>query len=132
MIRLDKVVHSTLHEAYRNYATLTGTISVPTTPIPDVSTVNYSATINYARAGTIAHIFVENATRKYRANGGTRIASAVYTPVSTETASILTEYGTSSITVTLSIFNGSGAPINPTAQDITVTVVQYDAPITAI
>jgi hypothetical protein len=131
-IKLDKVVHSTLHEAYKNYATSTGTIAVLADTIAAGATNNYSTSITYTRAGTIAHIFVENTTRKYLANGGSRIAGAVYTPISTETASILVEYSASNITVTLSIFNGTGAPITLTAQNITATSVQYDAPIIAI
>jgi hypothetical protein len=131
-IRLDKVVRSTLHEAYRNYASPTGTITIPADTLPNGLTQNYETTINYTRAGTIAHIFAENDTKKYLANGGTRISGRVYTPVSTETASILVGYGSSSITATLSIFNGTGGPITLTAQTITITAVQYDAPITAI
>lgn len=131
-IRLDKIVHSTLHEAFKNYATPTGAIVIPADNIPNGFTKNYSTSISYTRGGTIANIFVENATNKYLVNGGTRVAGAVYDRVSTETSSIIVSYSSSAITVELSIFNGSGAPIVLIAQNIITTVVQYDAPITAI
>lgn len=131
-IKLDKVVHSTQFEGFRNYQSPTGAISVPVVSLGSGSTVNYSTSIPYTRAGTVATIYVENATNKYLANAGTRAAGAVYQFTSTETASILVNYYSDTIDVVLSIFNGTGGSINLIAQTITATTAQYDAPITAI
>lgn len=132
-VRLDKVLFSTFHEAYKNYATMTDTFNVTAIGVGNGATQNYVVTIPYSRGGTRADIYLDGNSTKILANASTRLeTNDPYQFTSTETASVLIEYTSSSIVVTLSIFNGTGGPITLTAQTITVQVVEYDAPITPI
>jgi hypothetical protein len=131
-VRLDRVLTSSFHEAYKNYLTTSGTINASGT-VPNGSTVNFSTTINYTRGGTRADIYIDGNSVKALANAGGRLVSGgPYLFASTETASMLITYTTTAITVTLSVFNGTGSSLALTAQALVISVVQYDAPITAI
>lgn len=134
-VRLDKVVFSTFHEAYTNYATQTGVITVANTGIANATSRDQSVSIPYTRGGTRADIYVEGSLTGYKtmANAGTRsAASVVYQFAGLEVATLYIQYSSSVIEVGLRITNNTGATINPPAQTITVTVVQYDAPITSL
>lgn len=132
-IRLDKVIFSTFHEAYKNYHTATGSIAVVATSLANGATRTVTATIPYDRGGTRADVYVSGNGVKTIATGGPRAAGlAVYERTSTETASIFVRYTSTDVLVVLSIFNGTGGSITPIAQTIDVSVVQYEAPIAAI
>lgn len=130
---LDKIIFSTLHEAYKNYATTLGSINISGS-IPNGNTQNFSTTLSYARLGTRADIYLDGNSVKVLANASTTLFSGgPYQYISSENADVFVEYTSSSqITVTISIFNGTGGPITLTTQTISVSFVQYDAPITAI
>ncbi|HJQ08001.1 MAG TPA: hypothetical protein VJ836_00805 [Candidatus Saccharimonadales bacterium] len=131
-IRLDQVSFTTTHESPKNYATYPSSIVVPADTIPNGSSQNYVSQVAYARAGTRADIYLNNATKKVLANSGARMASQVYTPISGETAAVQVLYDATTVAVVLSISNNTGAAITLISQTITVTIVAYDAPITAI
>jgi hypothetical protein len=135
-IRLDKVVISGYHESYQNYSSPSPEdIVVNTAPIPNGSGRTQTVTIPYTRAGTRADIFATNLSngRKTILSMGGRAAGAVaYTAVSSEVARFDVTYQSSTITVSLNITNNSGSSINPPAQTIRISVVQYAAPITPI
>lgn len=130
-VKLDKVISSSLHESFKNYATLTDDIVVAATSLPNGSTRNISVVIPYDRAGTTADIYAtRSSVRTLVSTGGRAAATAVYNFKSTETVSLTATYSTSDITVTLSITNNTGGAITPNAQTITISMVQYDSPIT--
>lgn len=132
-VRIDQITFSTLFESYKNYATPTGTLTIPAVAMADGATNNYSVTIPYARAGTRADIYLDGDSVKTLANASLALSTGgPYQFVEFETADIFTDYDTSSITVTISIFNGNGHVINLIGQTITVSAVQYDAPISGI
>lgn len=131
-VKLDNIIFSSMHEAYKNYASPSDNIAISGS-VADGATSNFSVSVPYTRGGTRADIYLKGNNKKIWANQGSALATGgPYQYVSTENADVLIEYTSSSIDVTITIFNGTGAPINLTAQTIEVTVVQYDAPITAI
>lgn len=132
-MRLDNVLFTTTHESYKNYASPSAPLAIPADVIPNGTGNNYSVLIPYARGGTRADTYLDGNSVKILANASTRLATGgPYQFKSTETASILVDYDDTNIAVTISIFNGTGGPITLTSQTITVSVVQYDAPITPI
>lgn len=132
-IRLDRVVFSTLHEAYQNYGTGSDDIVVAATPLADGSSRTISVVIPYERGGTRADIYAtRGSVRTLVSTGGRAAASAVYNFKSTEIVRFDTTYGASSITVALVITNDTGSSVTPNAQTITIDVVKYDAPISSI
>jgi hypothetical protein len=130
-IRIDKVIFSTLHESYKNYDTVSSTISISGT-VANGATANFTATLAYARTGTRADVYLDGHSTKVLANAGDRATSDVYQFISSETFATRVVYSITDITVTISIFNGTGGPISLTSQTIVVSAVLYDAPITAI
>lgn len=128
-IRLDRVAFSTLHEAPRNYDTKTGDINISGT-VGAGATQNFSTIMTYERGGTRADVYLDGNSVKTLANTGSRASEEVYQRATPdETFSVLVEYSTSSITVTVSIQNGTGSPITLTTQTITASAVLYDMPI---
>lgn len=132
MIRLDQIMFSTLHEAYKNYANKPGSLMISGN-IADGATSTYSVTIPYTRGGTRADVYLDNNDTKILANSSSRLETGdPYQFISLETVSMLIQYTSSSIGLTLSVFNGTGAPITLIPQTIAVSVVEYDAPIISI
>lgn len=130
-VKLDKVITSSLHESFKNYETSTDDIVVAATSLANGASRTISVVIPYTRAGTTADIYATRGTTKTIVSGGGRsAASAVYSFISTETATLDAFYDASNITVSLTITNNTGGSITPTAQTITISVVQYDSPIT--
>lgn len=131
-INLDKVVQSSFHPAFINYHTATDDIVVAATSLGSGSTRSISVSIPYTRGGTIADIYATRGSVRTPVTGGGRAAaSAVYNFKSTEAARFDVSYSSTHITVTLRIINNSGGSITPNAQTITISVVQYDAPISS-
>lgn len=130
-VKLDKVKKTSLFESFKNYATTTGDIVVAATSLANGASRTISVTIPYTRAGTIADIYATRSTVRTNVNTSPRAAaSAVYSFASSETAELYATYSTTDITVSLVITNNTGGSITPTAQTLTISVVQYDAPIT--
>lgn len=127
-IRIDQVDFTTLFEAPQNYDTIPKTINISGT-VADVDVANFTAVIPYSRAGTRADIYLDGNNVKVLGNVGARAAGDVYQSVSSETFSVLIHYSSSDITVTLSVFNGTGGAITLVTQAITVSAVLYDMPI---
>lgn len=130
-LRLDQVEFSTLHEAPKNYDTIQAGIAISGT-IADGDTANFSATIPYSRAGTRADLYIDGNGRRALANSGSRASDVVYVYASSETFSVLIAYSSTDITITVSIFNGTGSPLSLAPQTLTVIAVLIDAPIGAL
>lgn len=130
-IRLDDVIFSTLHEPPRNYATKSANANISGN-IGSLGVADFILNIPYERAGTRADIYLVGNGSKVLANGGSRVAGAVYQSVSMESFSVLVTYTPSEIAVILSIFNGTGGSINLVPQTISVLTVLYDMPITSV
>lgn len=130
-IRLDRVIWSTKHEPPRNYSTPTSSINISGN-VSSLTTENFVGNIPYTRSGTRADVYLDGNSLKVLANAGSRATSDVYQFAGTETFSSLVAYSSSSITVTLSIFNGTGSPIALTPQTIVASAVLYDMPIGSI
>ena len=129
-IRADKVTFWSSFGAFINYDTTSDDIVVSATPLASGATREISVTIPYTRADTTADIYAERGSVKTLVScGGRAAASAIYNYKSTEIARLDTSYSSTEITVTLRITNNTGGSITPNAQTITVTAVQYDAPI---
>lgn len=124
-LRLDKVSFTGLTDVFINYATPTSTITISGS-VANGATENFSTTVAVDRSDSIADIYAEN-----RNTGEKRIlnAGSVHNPyqfVSSETARHNITYSGGIITVTLSVFNGSGSLVNLTSQIWDITVVLYE------
>ncbi len=126
-IRPDTVILASMIDTYKNYDTLKGTINISGT-IANGATANFSTTIPYSRGKTRADLYAQNLTsgEKRPVSGGSR--QTPYSTVSSEVCTQLATYSGTEITVTFSIFNGTGSSINLTAQDIEITAVLYEVP----
>jgi len=132
-VRIDKVIFSSQFGVFLNYKTASEDMTVSATPLANGATRTITVTIPYTREGTIADIYGTRSTvRTLLSTGGRAAARAIYSFKSTETATFNISYTSSNIVVNLVIFNGTGSAITPNAQTITVTAVQYDAPITSV
>jgi hypothetical protein len=106
---------------------------IPADTLTNTETRNYSIDITYNRGGTRADTYLIGNGVKILANANTRlIVGGPYQFKSVETASILLGYDSDSMTVLVSIFNNTGGNLTLIPQTITVSMVQYDAPITSI
>lgn len=135
--RLDKIVHTTGFEAYKNYLTERGAIVVPAVAVPNGDFELLSDSVPYTRQGTRVDVYLDNGTKKVLVTGvGNRAAVAdVYNFKSTELATVNVQYLPSPsnvILVTLNIENFTGSSITLNAQTLNLTVVEYDAPITPV
>ena len=133
-IRLDQVVLSSFHEAYQNYDNpLPQNIVIASTPLANGGVRTFSVTIPYSRANTRADVYATSSSYKTLLSGsGRAAASVIYTYASSEIAWFNVIYSSGEITVTLTISNNTGGSITPVAQTISISVVQYQAPITAV
>ena len=132
-IRLDNIIFSTLHEAYKNYETLTDTIVVAATALANGASRTITVNIPYTRGGTRADTYATRGTlRALVTSGGRSAATAVYNFKSTETVAFGISYSSSNIAVSLTITNNTGGSITPNAQSIVISVVKYEAPIADI
>ncbi len=127
-VRLDKVLMSSLHESFKNYQSETRTITVSGS-IPDLG-ADFSTTFTYDRVGTIADIYVskQGSGSKRMANYAWRLPEFTHADL---VGTIYVLYGSSSITVNISIVNGTGGPLTPTTQTFDIQAVVFDAPITS-
>lgn len=127
-LRLDQVTFSTFHEAPQNYLTAPSSINISGN-IASGATQNFTGVIPYSRSGTRADVYLDGNNVRVMANAGSRAAGDAYQFKSSETFSVFITYSTTNITVTLSIFNGTGSTITLTPQTIVASAVQYDMPI---
>lgn len=132
-IRIDRVIFSTLHEAYKNYETVTDTIVVAATALADGASRTITVNIPYTRGGTRADTYATRGTLRTLVTSGSRsAASAIYNPISSETVAFGVSYSSSNIAVSFTITNNTGGSITPNAQSIVISVVKYEAPIADI
>ena len=130
-VKPDTTNYTSQLEAYGNYATLTGVITISGS-ILNGNTSVFDVTIPYTRSNTRADTYLKNAStgKKTLFNGGVRMSpfENVYQFVSTEVCYRSVAYTSSEIVVGLSIYNGTGGTIVLTNQTLEVSVVLYDAP----
>lgn len=126
-LRLDKVLLTNLVDTYLNYGTLTSPIVISGS-VADGATATFSTSIPYTRTKTKADLYAKNLTTgvKRPISGGYR--QSPYTFTSTETASVAANYVGGVITVTFSIFNGTGGPITLVTQTMEISAVLYEVP----
>jgi len=126
-LRLDKVALTSLVETYINYGTLKSTIAISGS-VPASTTTNFSTTIAYDRDKTRADIYARNTTTgiKRPVTGGLRVTP--YVAAGAETCNQFATYVANVITVTFSVVNNTGSPINLTTQDIEISAVLYQVP----
>lgn len=126
-LKLDKVNLTSLVDTYINYDTLKTSIAI-SGGVANGATANFAGTILYDRAKTRADVYARNTTTgiKKPITGGIR--QHPYTYVSTETCSQVATIAGNTITVTFSIFNGTGAGITLTTQTMEVSAVLYEVP----
>lgn len=131
--KLDKIQFCTAFEAYKNYATTTEALNIPADTLPNGATNNYFIATGFDRGGTRADIYLDGNGVKILANTSSRLETGdPYQFVGLETASCLVQYASDAVVVIISLSNNTGGPITLTAQTINVSLVQYDAPITAL
>lgn len=126
-LKLDQVLFSSNIETYINYDTLTSNIVISGS-VADGATTDFSTSIPYTRNKTRADIYLRNLTTgvKRPISGGVR--QSPYTFTSSEVCNQRALYNGSAITVTLSIFNGTGGTISLVNQTIEVSAVLYEVP----
>jgi hypothetical protein len=124
MIKLDKVSYSSLHESFKNYDTLTGSITISGTIPPGGTT--FSVNIPYTRTDTVAEIsfiksggstkrYVDNSYRLLDYAGGTN-------------AFVFANYASNSVTITIAVDN-PGAGYTPSSETYDFTVEVFEAPV---
>lgn len=134
-IRPDRIQFSTQLPNYINIGTpidnivISGTVGIG-------ATVNFSVAVSTSVNNTRCDIYGKNTT-----NGNKQLLSTsnyisndvapgggIYIHVSTELAQLLLTQANGSVTVQISIFNGTGSPVTLTTQTIIVSVVEYQIP----
>lgn len=130
-VRIDQVDFTTMFEAPQNYSTVSSAVSISGN-VASGATANFTATIPYTRSGTRADVYLDGNGVKTLANGGPDSTSFTYIFASSETFDVFVQYSLTDITVTMSIFNGTGSPITLTTQSIVVSAVLYDMPISSL
>lgn len=126
-VKLDQVRYTDLVDTYINYETSTADIVISGT-VASGATATFTGNIPYSRSKTRADIYLKNLTtgKKMPTSMGGRINP--YTFASSETCTHTVSYNGTSVTVTIDVFNGTGGPINLTAQTLQAQVVAYYVP----
>ena len=127
LLKPDKILVTSLFDTYINYETLTTNIIISGN-VADTATATFSGNIVYDRQKTRADVYARNTTTNIKRPVTGGIRQSPYTFVSTETCSQTATYNGSQITVTFSVFNGTGAPIVRTAQTMEISAVLYEVP----
>lgn len=133
MIRIERTAVSNKHIPFINYATVEESIVVGTAPLANGSSRTISASISYARTGTMMDLYATRGGIRTMVNGSGRVsASVVYVSASTEIAVFSVSYSPTAVTVSLIITNNTGSSISPVSQTIVIRSVQYDIPMAGI
>ena len=127
-IRLDNTHFFSNLETYLNYATLTSNI-VASGVIPASTTVTFATSATFDRAKTRSDVYAKNLGTglKMPIVGGSRVNS--YTDVAGINASLISSSNATSVSVSLLLFNTTGAPINVGSQTLEISVVVYNVPL---
>lgn len=131
-IQLDKVVMSTLHEAYKNYNTQSVDVVISGTVAAGGE--KFSETLTLSRGGTRADVFYvpsggSGAGQKFLASESVVLQSLTgyaYTGTS------VVKYSGNTLEVGAWLSNPTGSPAAVSTQTYSFFVVEYDAPITAL
>lgn len=125
-IRLDKVIMSSFHESFLNYATTQGTIVVSGT-IASSTTTSFTTSIVFGRANTITTVFYTHSSISGKRIFGGAVP-LVRTGVEPGRLSGEVRYTSTGADLIINVFNPTTSYTIAT-QTYTLYVVQYDAPI---
>jgi len=128
-IRLDKVILSSLHEAFRNRERLTASIAISGS-VPASSSVNFDTDFSILRNGGIAEVYYEKTGGNPRRKGDSGIVLYDYSGSGTAQM-FITNPTANTLRVRISVFNPSGSPINLTAQTYNITAYIFDTPFSS-
>ena len=126
-IKPDLIRLTSLLDTYLNYGTLVETVTISGS-VADGATANFSVSFPYERSKTRADIYAKNLTTgiKRPLSGGTR--QGPYTFTSSEVFTQTASYNGNVLTVTFSVFNGTGGGITLVTQTMEVSAVLYEVP----
>lgn len=132
MIRPDNVQLASMLPAYVNTSSPTATISISGT-IANGNTQNFSTSLafNVAARNVMADVYGSNnlTGAKFLLNNLLVATSGIeYSPKSTELCQMELSYNATTITVTFSVFNGTGSSITLNAQTVTIVAPTYKLP----
>lgn len=124
-IKLDEIQFSSFTEPYINFESLSSTITISGS-VANGATANFSATLTPTRNDVIADVYATNRNTgvKMVLNAGS--IHHPYQAVSTESDSHSLTFNGTSITITVTIDNFTGAGINLTSQIWDITAVLYE------
>lgn len=105
----------------------TGTISISST-LANGATADYSVTIPTSLNNTRFDIYGTNQNTGIKQLYSNTTFPVNYQNAGGEAATLLTTYGSTSMTVTIELFNGTGGLLNLTSQNIVITIVEYQIP----
>lgn len=105
----------------------TGTISISGT-LANGATTDYSVTISTSLNNTRFDIYGVNQNTGIKQLYSNTTFPVNYQNTGGESATLLTTYSPTSMTVTIELFNGTGGLLNLTNQNIVITIVEYQIP----
>lgn len=134
-IHPDRIQSSSQLPGYINIGTPTGDIVISGT-VGVGATVNFSVVISTSVNNTRCDIYGKNTTNSNKqllstsnyVSNDVALAGGIYIHKSTELAQLSLTQSSGSVTVQISIFNGTGASVTLTTQTITISVVEYQVP----
>ena len=130
-VRLDRVLMSSLHESFKNYSTVSSTITVSGTIT--TSGADFYTDIPYDRAGTIADVYIskQNSGSKRLANYSFYMTEFTSPDPGNVEVYVYLFYYPSYIRVNISVGNLSGVSKVVTTQVFNVQAVIFDAPMSS-
>lgn len=133
MLIPDKLTLSSTLPTFVNPTTSAGSITLSGTVI-NGNTATFSTTLTTSIAGNLfrSDIYASNSLESTRTLINTLLAMTTdikgYVYVSSESVQLELSYNGQNLTVTYSVFNGTGADITLTTQTISLECVQYQLP----
>lgn len=123
-VRLDRVLMSSLHESFKNYSSVSTSITISGS-IP-TNGKTFSQTLSFARTGTIGDIY-------YRKNGGsfkrpTNNLRRIPEYTGSTNAELSIRYSATSITIEIFVVN-FGSPYTAPTETYDFEIKLFDAPI---
>ncbi len=128
-VRLDKVVMSSLFEAFRRYLSPTASI-VLSGSIP-VGGKAFVGRVPYTRTGSIADIYISKSGSGVKRSINSFWKLLDFVGSADVEASIAVQYTATEIIATIYVTNFGGAPFSLTSQTYNLQFKIFDAPITS-
>lgn len=127
--RLDQIQFLSTLPQYINIGNQPGTISI-SGAVANGATVNFSTTVPILAKNTFADVFITGSvTAKKTQIVSQNSVSLVYSYLSSESVTCFLSFAPTQLTVTVSIYNGTGFNITGLVpQTISVECIQYNIP----